>query len=97
MTTFGSEPLRLKREEEGEDSSSTDTFEEGTPPHVHQPLIQTMVDQLLGRGVCPSTGESAARTAKVMDAALKNYYGSRDDAFWDRPDTWPGRKAPVKK
>lgn len=44
------------------------------PPHVHQPLIQTAVDELLGRGACESTGESAARTARVMDACLENYY-----------------------
>jgi len=97
MSTFGNEPLRLHREEQEEDSSTTQTFEEPTPPHVHQPLVQTIVDQLLGRGVCPSTGESAARTARVMDAALKNYYGSRDDAFWERPETWPGRRGPKEK
>jgi 1,5-anhydro-D-fructose reductase (1,5-anhydro-D-mannitol-forming) len=37
------------------------------PPHVHQPLIQTIVDELHGRGRCVSTGRSAARTAAVMD------------------------------
>ena len=45
------------------------------PPHVHQPLIQTIVDQLLGLGRCESTGESAARTADVMDECLKTYRG----------------------
>ena len=28
------------------------------PPHVHQPLIQTIVDELRGKGKCESTGES---------------------------------------
>ncbi|MGV3589917.1 MAG: Gfo/Idh/MocA family protein [Adhaeribacter sp.] len=37
------------------------------PEHVQQPLIQEMVAALLGQGTCPSTGESAARTALVMD------------------------------
>jgi 1,5-anhydro-D-fructose reductase (1,5-anhydro-D-mannitol-forming) len=98
MSTFGNEPLRLVREEQREeDSASTETFSEPNPPHVHLPLVQTMVDELLGRGSCPSTGESAARTARVMDAALKTYYGSRDDAFWDRPQTWPGRAAANRK
>ena len=32
------------------------------PPHVHQPLIQTIVDELRGRGKCESTGESGARS-----------------------------------
>ena len=31
------------------------------PPHVQQPLIQTVVDELLGIGVCPSTGESGSK------------------------------------
>jgi predicted dehydrogenase len=40
------------------------------PPHVHQPLIQTIVDELQGRRRCESTGESAARTSRVMDEVL---------------------------
>src|SRR5205823_12732599 len=40
------------------------------PEHVHQPLIQTIVDELNGNGKCPSTGESGARTAQVMEAIL---------------------------
>jgi hypothetical protein len=63
------------------------------PAHVHQPLIQTIVDELVGTGRCASTGESALRTAKVMDHVASDYYGGRDDAFWDRPDTWPGRQS----
>jgi predicted dehydrogenase len=45
----------------------------GDPPHVHQPLIQTIVDELNGVGVCPSTGESGARTAWVVDQTLAEY------------------------
>ena len=37
------------------------------PEHVQQPLIETVVDDLLGRGICPSTGKSAARTNQVID------------------------------
>jgi predicted dehydrogenase len=40
------------------------------PPHIQQPLIQTIVDTLNGVGVCPSTGESAARTSWAMDQIL---------------------------
>jgi predicted dehydrogenase len=40
------------------------------PEHVHQPMIQTIVDELNGIGRCASTGESGARTAKVMDAIV---------------------------
>ncbi|MFZ5496929.1 MAG: Gfo/Idh/MocA family protein [Verrucomicrobiota bacterium] len=62
------------------------------PPHLAQPLIQACVDDLLGRDTCPSTGESARRTSQVMDAVLDAYYGGRQDEFWLRPGTWPGRR-----
>jgi 1,5-anhydro-D-fructose reductase (1,5-anhydro-D-mannitol-forming) len=47
------------------------------PPHVHQPLIQTIVDELRGRGRCDSTGDSAARASWVMDRCLEGYYAGR--------------------
>jgi predicted dehydrogenase len=43
------------------------------PSHVHQPLTQTIVDELNGVGRCPSTGESGARTNWVMDQLLAGY------------------------
>ena len=44
------------------------------PPHVHQPLIQTIVDEVAGRGRSESTGESGARASWVMDKCLEGYY-----------------------
>ena len=44
------------------------------PPHVHQPLVQTIVDELLGRGRCESTGESGARASWVLERCLESYY-----------------------
>ena len=49
-------------------------FEFRNPPHVHQPLVQTIVDQLLGRGACESTGETAARTSLVLERCVDGYY-----------------------
>jgi 1,5-anhydro-D-fructose reductase (1,5-anhydro-D-mannitol-forming) len=51
------------------------TFPLRNPPHVHQPLIQTIVDELRGLGKCESTGESGARTSWVMDRCLESYCG----------------------
>lgn len=45
------------------------------PPHVHQPLIQTIVDKLHGAGECPSTGESGARASWVLERCLENQRG----------------------
>ncbi len=44
------------------------------PPHVHQPLVQTIVDELLGRGKCESPGRTGARASWVMDRCLAAYY-----------------------
>lgn len=86
LSTFGNEPVRL------ESKSGEELFDLPNPPHIQQPLIQTIVNELQGNGKCPSTGTSGARTSHVMDTVLQGYYGGRDDAFWTRPGTWPGLK-----
>lgn len=55
-------PVVLER-----DGGNVEKFTFPPPDHVQQPLIQTVVDDLLGRGSCPSTGQSAARTSRVLD------------------------------
>lgn len=47
------------------------------PAHVHQPLVQSIVDQLLGDGRCESTGETAARTSHVLERCVEGYYRPR--------------------
>ncbi len=47
------------------------------PPHVHQPLIQTIVDELRGQGHCPATAESGARASWVLDRCMEGYYARR--------------------
>lgn len=86
LSTFGDGPLEL------ETQTGVERFTLPNPPHIQQPLIQTIVDELLGRGTCPSTGFSAARTSAVMDRALVGYYGTREDGFWKDPERWPGRR-----
>jgi 1,5-anhydro-D-fructose reductase (1,5-anhydro-D-mannitol-forming) len=44
------------------------------PPHVHQPLVQTVVDELRGLGACASTGESGARTSRVLERCVEGFY-----------------------
>lgn len=50
------------------------TYRFRNPAHVHQPLIQTIVDELRGRGRCESTGETGARASWVMDRCVESYY-----------------------
>jgi predicted dehydrogenase len=86
LSVFGNEPVRLAT------AAGVEQSDLPNPMHIQQPLIQSIVDQLHGRGQCPSTGVTAARTALVMDQVLADYYGGRDDAFWTRPEMWPGRR-----
>ncbi len=86
ISTFGQEPVKL------ESGAEPLFFDRPHPAHVQQPLIETIVAQLQGRGHCPSTGESALRTTQVMDQVLDGYYGGRADDFWNRPESWPGRR-----
>ena len=88
LSCFGREPIRIvhfartKQEEH-----RIETCDLPNPEHVGMPMIQTVVDDLLGIGKCESTGESGLRTQVVMDAALEKYYGGREDGFWLRE--WP--------
>jgi len=77
-TVFGDDPIRC------EGAHGEETWALPNPRHIQGPLVQTVVDELLGRGKCPSTGASAARTCAVMDAVLARYYGGREDGFWRR-------------
>jgi predicted dehydrogenase len=68
FSTFDALPLRLTTQ------SEVVEFSLGYPPHIEQPLIQIVVDELNGVGKSPSTGETALRTTWVMEQMLKNYY-----------------------
>lgn len=60
--TFDGSHVLLEGNDEGEQR-----FDFEMPEHIQQPLIQTVVDDLLGNGSCPSTGTSGARTNLVME------------------------------
>ncbi len=47
------------------------------PPALHQPLIQTIVDELRGVGRCASTGASGARASWALDQCVAAYYARR--------------------
>jgi predicted dehydrogenase len=51
------------------------------PKHIQQPHIQSIVDELLGKGICPSHGENAARTSQVMDRITENWRKSKGIKF----------------
>jgi len=75
FATFDEAPVILETE------AGSDSFTIPHPQHVQQPLIQTVVDELLGQhGACPSTGESAARTNFFMDSLLADWRAAHPPA-----------------
>ncbi|MBN2484357.1 MAG: Gfo/Idh/MocA family oxidoreductase [Bacteroidales bacterium] len=49
-------------------------FRNERPGHVQFYLVQEIVNELLGKGKSPSTGETGARTSWVMGEVVKEYY-----------------------
>jgi len=64
FSTFDHQPTILETE------NSIQKFNIEHPKHIQQPLIQNIVDELLGRGSSPSTGYSGSKTNLVMDMIL---------------------------
>ena len=60
--TFGAGRFDMSTAANGEE-----TFDFELPRHIQQNLIEAVVNALLGRGISPSTGDSAARTNRVFD------------------------------
>ena len=67
FSCFGPEPLRLLT------ARGEERIEAPYPETVQLPLVQAVVDALTGRGESPSTGETALRTARVVDGLLSDY------------------------
>ena len=68
FSTFSFEPIILTNEKGRQE------FINERPEHVQYNLIEKIVQSLNGKGVSPSTGITAARTSKVMDEIVAEYY-----------------------
>lgn len=64
FATFGNSPIVV------ETKSGSEVLDLPNPRHIQQHLIQTIVDELNGKGKCPSTGLSASRTNRAMDRLM---------------------------
>ncbi len=60
--TFGEGKLVVETKEDGKK-----VLEFDLPKHIQQYMIQYVVEDILGKGISPSTGITAARTNKVME------------------------------
>lgn len=65
-SNFMEAPIILARD------GKEEKFELAHPKHIQQPLIQRIVDELLGKGISPSRGSTAIKTNWVMDQIFLN-------------------------
>ncbi|MBN7815270.1 Gfo/Idh/MocA family protein [Algoriphagus pacificus] len=65
--TFGKGEFTLEQDNKG-----IEKLEFNLPKHIQEPLINGIVEDLLGQSESASTGKSAARTNWVMDELTKN-------------------------
>lgn len=70
FSTFNFEPIVLMN------SSGRQEFINERPEHVQYNLIEKVVQSLNGNGASPSTGETGARTSRVLDEIVKDYYNA---------------------
>jgi predicted dehydrogenase len=68
FTTFSFEPIILTNE------AGSQEFINERPEHVQYNLIEKIVRSLNGQGESPSTGITGARTSKIMDEVVAEYY-----------------------
>ncbi len=68
FSCFGHTPLVLHKDGKTEQI----TFE--VPENIQFYLIKQIVEELTGEGKCVSTGKTAARTSKVMEVIVSDYY-----------------------
>lgn len=66
FSVFSFEPILLSLDGNEESFSIT------PPEHIQMPMIQSIVDELMGKGSCQSTGITGAVSSKVMDQLTKN-------------------------
>jgi predicted dehydrogenase len=75
FSTFSHIPITIQT------NSSKETIKIDHPAHIQQPHIQSIIDELLGKKKCPSTGETAARTSWVMDQIIKDWRNAKGIKF----------------
>ena len=68
FTTYEVIPVRLVTK------AGTEEFHYTNPENIQYNLIKSMVEDLQGKGRCPSTGQTAARTNRVLEDIVKPYY-----------------------
>jgi predicted dehydrogenase len=87
FSCFAEEPLRLRT------GRGVEQIKAPYPEIVQLPLIQTAVNALTGHGESLSDGQSAVRTARVIDGLLADYRDSHGISY---PPAQPGQADPAE-
>lgn len=68
------------------EGSLVERLEIPDPVMVEQPMVQLVVEDLLGKGHCTSRAREVLVTYKIIDKILDEFYGGREDDFWNHPE-----------
>ena len=69
-------------------SDNVQVIEMPDPKVVEEPMIQSVVQDLLQQWKCMSMAEDASPIYKIIDQILDTFYQGRDDDFWNYPERW---------
>jgi predicted dehydrogenase len=75
LSTFSQDPIFVEIDKKRE------SIQIDHPEHIQQPHIQSIIDEILGKGKCPSHGNDAARTSWVMDQIIQDWRTSKAIKF----------------
>lgn len=70
------------------DGNVTEQFDLPDPKTVEQPMVQSVVEDLLGISQCESKAKEVLVTYQIIDKVLDGFYGGRSDDFWNHPERY---------
>lgn len=73
------------------DGNVLEQFDMPDPVTVEQPMVQTVVEDLLGVGICESKAGEVLVTYEIIDQVLDEFYGGRSDDFWNHLERYQSK------
>ena len=70
------------------DGQLVEQFHMPDPKTVEEPMVRSVVEDLLGISKCESKAKDVVITYEVIDKILERFYGGRSDDFWNYPERY---------
>ena len=70
------------------DGTVIEQFDLPDPKTVEQPMVQSVVEDLLETSECESKAKEVLVTYDIIDKVLDEFYGGRSDDFWNHPERY---------